>query len=130
MSSAPSIESRLRRRLIVMSRDRRILAQLRDALPAAWEMTATLDLDAVGSFQEVLQHRFILLDLDEREAFDPVEAIRRVRTELMLNIAIFCFGGTPELRDEARLARADRFFERGEIAGKLPVFCEQFGWGS
>lgn len=49
--------------------------------------------------------------------------------DLMLNIAIFCFGGTAEARDDARLSRADRFFERAEIATKLALFCEQFGWG-
>lgn len=117
------------RRFIVMSGDWSIVAKLRDAMPAGWEMTEALGLDAVGGFQDLLQHRFILLDLDEREAFDPVEVIRQVRTEHMLNVAIFCFGGTPDLRDEARLARADRFFERGKIAAKLPLFCEQFGWG-
>ncbi|OGA38985.1 MAG: hypothetical protein A3G24_10815 [Betaproteobacteria bacterium RIFCSPLOWO2_12_FULL_62_13] len=124
----PSIESRLKRRFIVMSGDHGIVAELRNAMPAGWEMRETLDLDAVGGFQDVLQHRFILLDLDEREAFAPVEVIRQVRTEHMLNVAIFCFGGTPDVRDEARLARADRFFEREEIATRLPLFCEQFGW--
>jgi len=127
--ATPSIESRLKRRFIVMSGDRGIVAELRDAMPAGWEMTEALGLDAVGGFQDVLQHRFILLDLDEREAFDPVEVIRQVRTEHMLNVAIFCFAGAPDVRDEARLARADRFFEREEIAAKLPLFCEQFGWG-
>jgi len=124
----PTVASRLHRRLIVMSGDRKIVAQLRETLPAGWEMMAALDLDSVGGFQDILQYRFILLDLDEREGFDPIEVVRQVRTEHMLNVAIFCFGGSPDVRDEARLARADRFFEREEIAAKLPLFCEQFGW--
>ena len=47
---------------------------------------------------------------------------------MMLNVPIFCFGGGAAQRDAARLARADRFFERAEIAQMLPRFCEQFGW--
>ena len=45
-----------------------------------------------------------------------------------LNIPIFCFGGTRELRDRARLARADRYFERAEIVDKMLLFCEQYRW--
>jgi hypothetical protein len=47
---------------------------------------------------------------------------------MMLNVPIFCCGGDAGRRDAARLARADRFFERGELAARLPAFCEQFGW--
>jgi hypothetical protein len=70
----------------------------------------------------------ILLDLDARVAFHPLETIEPVRGEMMLNIAIFCFGGSALARDQARRARADRFFERTEIADRLAAFCEQFGW--
>jgi hypothetical protein len=125
----PTVASRLHRRFIVMSGDQSIVAELRDAMPAGWEMMATLDLDSVGGFQDILQRRFILLDLGEQKGFDPIEIVRQVRMELMLNVAILCFGGAPEVRDDARLARADRFFEREEIAAKLPLLCEQFGWG-
>ena len=86
------------------------------------------DLGSVGGLQDILQHRFILFDLDQEEGFEPIEVVRQVRMELMLNVAILCFGGAPQVRDDARLARADRFFERAEIAAKLPLFCEQFGW--
>jgi len=48
----PSIESRLKRRFIVMSGDHGIVAELRNAMPAGWEMRETLDLDAVGGFQD------------------------------------------------------------------------------
>jgi hypothetical protein len=76
----------------------------------------------------VLLQRFLLIDLDERAAFDPVETVTQIRAEMMLNVPIFCFGGTRELRDAARLARADRFFERAQVAAMLPLLCEQFGW--
>lgn len=92
-------------------------------------MTSTADLGELGGFQDILQHRFILLDLDDNEAFDALDVIRQIRGELMLNIAIICFGGTPDVRDEARLFRADRFFERGEMVEKMKVFCDQYGWG-
>lgn len=91
-------------------------------------MSAPAGRDALEDFAEVLQHRFVLLDLDEAEAFDPVAIIEMLRSELMLNVPIFCFGGDAARRDAARLARADRFFERAEIARILPRFCEQFGW--
>lgn len=125
----PTVESRLKRRFILISSDDRLGAHLRDELPAGWEMIVTADLDALGGFQDILQYRFILLDLDGCEAFDPFDVIRQIRTELMLNIAIVCFGGAPDVRNEARLARADRFFERCEIVEKMKLFCNQYGWG-
>ena len=91
-------------------------------------MIETTDLSEVGGFEDILQCRFILLDLDVREPVDPLATVEHVRRHLMLNVPVFCFGGTQALRDEARRARADRFFERAEIAEKLGVFCEQFGW--
>ncbi|HSN41826.1 MAG TPA: hypothetical protein VLT92_16740 [Burkholderiales bacterium] len=127
--TGPTIESRLRRRFILMSGDDKLAARLRDELPAGWEMTGTADLDELGGFQDVLQYRFVLLDLDGTEAFDPLDVIRQIRMELMLNIAIICFGGAPDMRNEARLARADRFFERSEIVEKMRLFCNQYGWG-
>ena len=127
--SAPTIASRLQRRFIVMSGDDALAAALRAALPEGWRMVQTNDLNDLGGFQEVLQHRFILLDLDAGEALDPLETIRAVRMEMMLNVPIFCFGGSAEMRDEARLARADRFFERAEMVGRTRQFCDQYGWG-
>ena len=124
----PSIESRLQRKFIVMTRDDALLASLRGALPEGWEMVETLDLEGLGGFQDILLHRFILLDLDEYDAFDPLDVIRMVRMELMLNVPIFCFGGVADVRDEARLSRADRFFEREEIVEKMQLFCKQYQW--
>jgi len=128
--ATPTIESRMRRRFILMSRDSRLEGDLRAALPEKWEMKTVTALDAVGGFEEILQHRFMLLDLAEADAFDPLEILQELRVDLMLNLPVFCFGGTPDLRNAARLARADRFFEHDEIVARLPDFCEQYAWGA
>ena len=128
--TAPTIASRMRRRLILMTRDAALEGALRAALPDKWDLAVATSLDAIGGFEEILQHRFLLLDLDEAEAFDPLEILRELRVDLMLNVPVFCFGGAPARRDAARLARADRFFARDEIAARLPAFCEQYGWGA
>lgn len=125
----PTISDRLRRRFIVMTRDRALLEALKAHLPEGWEMIAVLNLDEIGEYQDVLLHRFILLDLDEYDAFDPLDVIRQVRMEYMLNVPIFCFGGTPDVRDEARLSRADRFFEREQMVEMMPLFYQQYRWG-
>lgn len=126
--TTPTIASRLERRFIAMSGDRELTGRLRAELPAGWGMVEAAALRELGGFDVVLQHRFILLDLDERAAFQPLDIVHEARRELMLNIAIFCFGGDAALRDEARLARADRFFERAEITGMMKRFCEEYGW--
>jgi hypothetical protein len=125
----PTIEARLARKLIVMTTDATLLERLRAALPQGWRIVECTDLSALGGYQDVLLHRFILLDLDEAQAFDPLAVIEQVRMEMMLNVPILCFGGDPATRDQARLARADRFFERKEIVEKLKLYCDQFGWG-
>lgn len=125
----PTIAERLRRRFIVMSRDAALLADLRAQTPEGWEMIVTTELGALGDWNDILLFRFLLLDLDEVDAFDPLDVIREIRTQLMLQIAVFCFGGDGALRDEMRMARADRFYERGEIAAKLPQFLAQYSWG-
>jgi hypothetical protein len=128
--TSPTIASRLRRRCILMTRDAALERALRAALPQGWEMATTSELAALGGFEEILQHRFLLLDLDEAEAFDPLEVLRELRVELMLNVPAFCFGGSSAQRDAARLARGDRFFDRTEIAERLPAICSQYAWGS
>ena len=128
--SQPTIEARLQRKFILMSNDAGIAAQLRAQLPPGWQMVETLDLDSLGEFQDILLHRFIFLDLDTlTDDFDPQDAIRQVRMELMLNVPIFCFGGSPDERDQARLNRADRFFERAEVVERVGQFCHQYRWG-
>lgn len=126
--SRPTIEQRLQRRAILMSGDAPLAEALRAALPREWFLAETYALSDLGGFQNVLMHRFLLLDLDEVERFDPLEVLRELRMELMLNVPVFCFGGSPAVRDQARLARADRFFERGEIVARLPALCTQFDW--
>ncbi len=124
----PTIEKRLQRRFIVMSADAGMIEALRARVPADWEMVVTTDLDQLGDWSEILLYRFLLLDLDEIDVFDPLDVIRAIRTEHMVQIAVFCFGGDSELRDEMRLARADRFFDRGEMAAVLPQFLSQYSW--
>lgn len=127
--ATPTIESRRRRRFILLSNDDTLATTLAAALPEGWEMTRAANVDALGSFEEILQHRFLLLDLEDG-GIDPVAAITTLRRELMLNIAIVCLGGAKALRDAARLARADRFFERAEAVERMRQFCAQYGWGA
>lgn len=122
------MRSRLERRLALLAADASVAEALRRALPDGWGMTVATELGALGGYADLLQYRFLLVDLDST-AFDAVAAIRAVRGELMLNLAIFCFGGTADARDAARLARADRWFTRDEMVEQFPAFCEQFGWG-
>lgn len=126
----PTIAARLQRKFILMSNDAALHAAVQTAVPEGWEMVATLDLDSLGTFDQILLYRFIFLDLDTlTDDFDPQDAIRKVRMELMLNVAIFCFGGSDDERDQARLNRADRFFDRDEAADRLAQFCHQYRWG-
>jgi hypothetical protein len=123
----PTVASRLQRRVAVVSSDTALGKALREALPAGWELVQTGDLTALGDFSEILQYRFMLLDLDDA-AFDALDIIDTVRRELMLNIAILCIGGDRALRDAARLGRADRFFERSAAVDVMRQFCDQYDW--
>ncbi len=123
----PTVASRLERRFVLCSSDAELEALLRGALPESWVMVRITDLAALGDFAEVLQYRFLLLDLEDA-MFDPLDIIDTVRRELMLNIAILCLGGDPALRDAARLARADRFFERSAAVEVMQQFCGQYDW--
>lgn len=124
----PTIERRLQRKFIVMTTDEDLLRELRTQLPHDWELVVTRDLAEIGEFQDVLLHRFVFLDLDDTRC-DPLEIIREMRMELMLNVPIFCFGGTREIQDEARMLRADRFFPRDQVVEQMKVFCHQYRWG-
>jgi hypothetical protein len=114
--------------MIVLCADAALVDSIARGIPPGWEVTHVTGLAELGGFQDVLLHRFALLDLDEHAAFDPVETIEEIRGAMMLNIPIFCFGGDPATRDAARRARADRFFERSEVATRVPRLCEQFNW--
>ncbi len=124
----PTIAKRLQRRFILMTSDTAIEARLGAEMPDGWEMMVVRSLEEVGDWVDILLYRFILLDLDATQDFDPVEIIRDLRTEHMLQIAVFCFGGDPALRDEMRMNRADRFFERDEIVARVRSFLQQYGW--
>jgi DNA-binding response OmpR family regulator len=123
----PTVASRLQRRIAFISSDLALGATLRAALPAGWEIVQVQDLAALGDFAAVLQYRFLLLDLDDT-AVDALDLIDTVRRELMLNIAILCIGGEVAMRDAARLARADRFFERSAVVEVVQQFCAQYDW--
>lgn len=125
----PTIERRLQRAFILMSQDEALRARLAAEVPAGWEMLSVSDLEEIGDWHEILLYRFLLLDLDEVEAFDPLDIIHLLRREYMLNIAVFCFGGDADIRDEMRMARADRFFDREAIVTMLPAFLQQYAWG-
>ncbi len=101
---------------------------LRAALPEGWECVESLNLEEIGGFEDVLQLRFIVIDLDSLGIWDPVDAVAQVRSELMLNVPILCFGGDKVQQDRARMAGADRLFSPAEIVGALPEFCSQLGW--
>ncbi|QKT04562.1 hypothetical protein HUS23_12465 [Ectothiorhodospiraceae bacterium 2226] len=125
----PTVEKRLQRKFIVMTADEDMQARLQRHIEPGWEMVVTTDLSDLGDWNDILLYRFLLIDLDEVDAFDPLDVIGMIRRELMLNIAVFCFGGDEVIRDEMRLARADRFFEREEMVERLPEFLRQYGWG-
>lgn len=124
----PSITDRMRKRFIVVSSDEDLNGAIAAAAPAGWEMVAVTDLEDLGAWQEILLHRFLLLNLDDAVVEDPVGLVDTIRREYQLNIAIFCVGGDQGQRDAARMARADRFFGREETLARLPEFFAQFGW--
>ena len=124
----PSITDRMRKRFIVVSSDGDLNGAIAAAVPAGWEMVAVTDLEDLGAWQEILLHRFLLLNLDDAVVEDPVGLVDTIRREYQLNIAIFCIGGDQEQRDAVRMARADRFFGREETLTRLPEFFAQFGW--
>ena len=123
----PTVASRLERRLVLISSDAALGAKLRAACPADWQLQQTADVAALGGFADILQYRFLLLDLEDA-AFDPLDVIDTLRRELMLNIAVVCLGGDAAVRDSARLARADRFFGRDEAVEVMLRFCAQYDW--
>ena len=127
--SKPTIERRLQRRFIAMVGEEAMLKRIRAATPDGWEMIPVTDLEDLGDWHEVLLYRFLLLDLDEIEVFDPLDVIRILRMQYQINIPVFCFGGDEDIQDEMRLARADRFFSQDELLEMLPRFFEQYAWG-
>ncbi len=126
--AGPTIAARLKRRFLVMTADVALRETLRALVPPDWEMVAITSLDEAGDWDEILLYRFLLLDLDEVEAFDPIDVIRTLRMEYLLQIAVLCFGGDADIQDEMRMSRADRFYTREQIAIVLPQFLAQYAW--
>ncbi|WP_297390247.1 hypothetical protein [Acidiferrobacter sp.] len=126
--AGPTIAARLKRRFLLMTNDVAMREQLKTQVPADWEMVAITSLDEAGEWSEILLYRFLLLDLDEVEAFDPIDVIRTLRMEYLLQIAVLCFGGDADIQDEMRMSRADRFYKREEIVTVLPQFLAQYAW--
>jgi len=128
--SAPTIEQRLRRRYLVMSTDPEFVGACTRATPEGWEQVVIDDLEQAGDWHEVLLFRFLLLDLDEFDRYDPLDVIRQIRMQYQINLPVFCFGGEEDVRDEMRLARADRLFDKDQAAQVLPRYFEQYAWGA
>jgi hypothetical protein len=126
--SEPTIARRLERRIIVMTRDTEMLSKLQACVEPPWELVPVTDLEDLGPWNEVLLYRFLLLDLDEVDVFDPLDVIRILRMEYQINLPVFCFGGDADIQDEMRLSRADRFFTREEMLARLPEFLRQYDW--
>lgn len=126
--SNPTIEKRLQKRIILMSRNADMIAACQQQLPSDWIMEVIIDLDDLGDWNEVLLFRFLLLDLEEYDVFDPLDVIRQLRMQYQINIPVFCFGGDQDIQDEMRLSRADRFFSQSQLVEMLPEFIKQYSW--
>ena len=126
--SEPTIARRLERRIILMTQDPEMIREVQACLEPPWEVTVVTDLEDLGAWNEVLLYRFLLLDLDEVDVFDPLDVIRILRMEYQINLPVFCFGGDADIQDEMRLSRADRFFSREEMIQRLPEFLHQYDW--
>lgn len=123
-----SIAERLKRKFLLFSNDEATIQAIAATLPEQWSMVAINDLEAMGDWHEVLLHRFVLLDLDEIDSFDPLDIIRTIRMKYMINTPVFCFGGDQDIQDEMRIARADRFFSREELPNRMAGFYTSLGW--
>lgn len=126
--SEPSIELRLQKRFILMTTNFEFQASVEQLLPEDWSVSVITDLEDLGEWNEVLLYRFLVMDLDEFDAFDPLDVIRQIRMQYQINIPVFCFGGDSEIQDEMRLSRADRFFNHEQMLKALPEYFKQYDW--
>ena len=111
-----------------MTRNQEMRKACERLLPDDWSMEVITELDDLGEWNEVLLFRFLLLDLDECEVFDPLDVIRQLRMQYQINIPVFCFGGDEDIQNEMRLSRADRFFDQAQLIEMLPEFIKQYSW--
>ncbi|MHB1951387.1 MAG: hypothetical protein ACYCQK_07920 [Acidiferrobacteraceae bacterium] len=123
----PTIARRLERRFILLTTDSAFQAEVESVTPPLWSMQPAADLGSLGDWNDILLYRFLVLDADD-PGIDAVDVVTQLRTELMLQIPVFSFGGSPSLRDDLRLARADRFYDRSELTQILPRFFSQYAW--
>lgn len=122
----PTIEDRLQQRIILMTTDEVFAGEVKAHCPQGWELKQVTDLYDIGDWNDVLLYRFLLLDLDEVDVFDPIDVIRLVRMQFQINLPVFCFGGDEAIQDEMRMARADRFFSRNNMLAMLPEFFKHY----
>jgi len=126
--SSPTIELRLQKRFILMTTNSSFQKSVEALIPADWSMSVITDLEELGEWNEVLLFRFLLMDLEEFDAFDPLDVIRQIRMQYQINIPVFCFGGETDIQDEMRLSRADRFFTEPQMLSSLPQYFDQYNW--
>ncbi len=124
----PTVEQRLTRRFILMTTNVEFQNKVEISMPEQWSILPITGLEGLGEWNEVLLFRFLLLDLDEFDAFDPLDVIRQIRMQYQINIPVLCFGGDKDIQDEMRLSRADRFFSPQKMLDVLPDYFEQYKW--
>lgn len=112
-----------------MTQNQEMINAIQRLVPADWQMVVVTDLEDLGDWNEILLYRFLLLDLDEVQVFDPLDVIRQLRMQMQINIPVFCFGGDSIIQNEMRLSRADRFFKQSQLIEMLPEFFKQYDWG-
>ena len=126
--SDPTIELRLQKRFILMTTNTDFQSSVAAITPDDWAVSIVTDLDDLGEWNEVLLYRFLMMDLEEFDAFDPLDVIRQIRMQYQINIPVFCFGGDTDIQDEMRLSRADRFFSEEQMLSTLPQYFDQYNW--
>lgn len=126
--SDPTIEKRLEKRFILMSTNGDFQSAVKAQTPDDWSVSVVTDLEDLGEWNEVLLYRFLMMDLEEFDAFDPLDVIRQIRMQYQINIPVFCFGGDSDIQDEMRLSRADRFFTESQMLTTLPQYFAQYDW--
>lgn len=125
----PSITRRLQKRFILITADPALVEDARARTPEEWEVVPADALEQVGAWNDILLHRFLILDADETSRYDPVALVRELRREMMVNIPVLVVGGDDERQNALRQERADRFFARDELADVIASFTAQYDWG-
>lgn len=125
----PSITRRLQKRFILITADPALVDEARAHTPSGWEVVPADALEQVGAWNDILLHRFLIIDADETARYDPVTLVRELRREMMVNIPVLVVGGDEGRQNELRRERADRFFTRDELTSVIESFTAQYDWG-